>query len=118
MTKSNPTNADLKYTLLLFWHTLVPDGPAPVTEYVFHPVRKWRLDVAWPAYRVAVELQGGVWSRGAHGRGSGIVRNFDKLNNAQIEGWCVLQFSTDMLRDPAAVVGLVQAAIASRERSQ
>ena len=33
-------------------------------EYRFHPARRWRFDVAWPAQRIAVEVDGGQWIPG------------------------------------------------------
>ena len=59
-------------------------------EYRFHPIRKFRLDFAWPALRVAVECQGGIWNQGAHGRGSGIERDCEKLALAAALGWRVI----------------------------
>ncbi len=56
--------------------------PIPVAEYRFHPTRKWRMDWAWPDQRVALEIDGGVWVRGAHGRGTGIVRDQEKGREA------------------------------------
>jgi len=66
--------------------------PAPVMEYAFAaPARKWRFDFAWVTSRVALEVEGGIWTRGAHGRGSGIVRDLEKYNAATLRGWRVLR---------------------------
>lgn len=79
--------------------------PKPTREYKFHPIRKWRLDYAWElapreAYRpkVAVEVQGGIWTGGKHGRGSGIAKDYEKLNHAQALGWAVLQLTPQQVR--------------------
>ena len=64
---------------------------------VFDPNRKWRFDLAWPAAMVAVEIHGSVWARGRHTRGGGFIRDREKINAAGILGWCVLEFSTDVL---------------------
>jgi very-short-patch-repair endonuclease len=66
--------------------------PAPVTELKFHPSRKFRFDYAWPEHRVAVEINGGVWSGGRHTRGAGYLRDMEKINSAQEMGWVVLQY--------------------------
>jgi len=50
-----------------------------------------------------IEVQGGVWNGGAHGRPTGITRDMDKLNQAQIYGWKVLQFDTKMVKSGAAL---------------
>lgn len=65
----------------------------PLREYRFHPVRRWRFDFAWPEYKLAVEVNGAIYQRGRHSRGSGLEKDYDKLNNAQLLGWTVLQFS-------------------------
>ena len=54
----------------------------PVTEYVFCPYRKYRFDYAWPDYHVALEKEGGVFTRQAHGSVTGILRDIDKYNLA------------------------------------
>ena len=45
--------------------------PAPEYEYRFAPPRRWRFDAAYPEHMVAVELEGGIFSRGRHTRGTG-----------------------------------------------
>jgi very-short-patch-repair endonuclease len=67
--------------------------PTPEREYRFHPVRKWRFDFAWPSERLAVEVEGGVWTRGRHTRGSGFVKDVEKYNAAMQLGWMVLRFT-------------------------
>ena len=83
--------------------------PTPKRELKFHPTRRWRFDFAWPDQMVAVEIQGGVWSGGAHGRGSGITRNYEKYNAAAVRGWRVLQGDSSMLRSGDLIDDLVAA---------
>lgn len=53
-----------------------------------HPYKPhYRFDFAWPSLMVAVEMNGGVWSQGAHGRGTGIERDYAKANLARAKGW-------------------------------
>ena len=33
-----------------------------VKEFKFHPVRKWRFDYAVPEHKIALEVEGGVWT--------------------------------------------------------
>ena len=68
-------------------------GLEPVKEYRFHPVRKWRFDYAFPDYKIAIEINGGVWKAGRHNRGQGYINDLEKLNNAAALGWLVLQFT-------------------------
>ena len=65
--------------------------PTPEAEHRFHAVRKFRFDFAWPDARLALEVEGGVWSGGAHGRGTGIVRDMAKATLAAEEGWRIIR---------------------------
>jgi len=69
--------------------------PCPEPEHMFHDSRKWRLDFAWVEHRVAVEEHGGVWTRGRHTRGQGFINDREKMNEAQLLGWIVLEVTTD-----------------------
>lgn len=63
----------------------------PVFEFQFHPVRKWRFDMAWWPEMVALEVQGGTWRKGggAH-RGTGAERDYEKFTEAACLGWRIL----------------------------
>lgn len=79
------------------------------TEYRFHPHRKWRFDIAWPDRRVAVEIDGGVWSGGRHTTGRGFEGDLEKINSAQALGWIVLRVTPQMWkRAPQAFVVLMR----------
>lgn len=64
-------------------------------EYRFHPERKWRFDFAWPEQRVALEVEGGAWTRGRHTRSVGFINDCTKYNAATAAGWRVLRVTTD-----------------------
>lgn len=61
-----------------------------VREYRFHPVRRWRFDIAWPDARVACEVHGGRWVAGRHVRPQGFAADCEKLSAAAINGWRVV----------------------------
>lgn len=73
---------------------LALDGPYLVTEYKFHPERKWRFDYAHLPTKTAIEINGGVWSGGRHNRGAGYLRDREKVNTAQMLGWKVFELGT------------------------
>jgi hypothetical protein len=73
--------------------------PAPIHECRFAPPRLWRFDLAWPEARLAVEIQGGIFTRGRHVRGASLLREWEKLNTAALMGWAVLLVSTDQVTD-------------------
>ena len=106
------TQSQLERAFDRWWHMLAHDSPAPEAEFRFHPVRRWRLDFAWPGARVGVELQGGTFTRGRHTRGAGYERDCEKLNALQSAGWRVFYVTAGMLRDnPASVVEMIQEAL-------
>lgn len=63
---------------------------APLTEYRFHPERRWRFDYAWPGMKLALEVEGGMWVMGRHNRGSGQVKDLEKYSEAAILGWRIV----------------------------
>lgn len=69
----------------------------PVPEYEFHPHRKWRFDYAWPLQRIALEVDGGIWSQGRHVRGAGRKADMEKFTQAARFGWRVVYFEPDEL---------------------
>lgn len=66
-----------------------------VKEFKFHPVRKWRFDFAIPEYKIAIEIDGGVWTYGRHNRSTGYIADMEKFNAAASLGWVVLKFTPD-----------------------
>ena len=67
-------------------------GEDCLAELPFHPARRWRFDYAFPAVKVAVEIDGGVFTGGRHSGGVGQKRDFEKLNAAAEMGWLVLHY--------------------------
>jgi len=75
--------------------------PKPELEYRFHPERMWRFDFAWPKYKLALEVDGGVFLPGAgrHNSGAGFSGDCEKLNSAAVIGWRILRvFPKDLLK--------------------
>lgn len=98
----------------LFYDAWVIMGaaPAPVAEYPFDAEigRKHRFDWAWPAQRVAVEVDGGGYAFRGGRHNSDADR--EKLNIAASLGWRVYRFSpTQLVHDPAGCVDMVLAGL-------
>ena len=74
-----------------------------VREYQAIPGRRFRFDFCWVKEHLAVEIQGGTYSRGAHARPLGIKRDYEKGNLAVQFGWRVLQFDADMVKSGQAL---------------
>ncbi len=62
-----------------------------VQEYRFHPTRKWRFDFAIPTHKIALEVEGGVWTGGRHISPKGFLGDMEKYNTATIMGWRVVR---------------------------
>lgn len=75
----------------------------PVCEHPYWRERDWRIDFAWPDRRLAVELQGGVWSGGRHTRGAGYIADDEKSNRLTEDGWRVLRFTREEVDSNQAV---------------
>lgn len=65
-------------------------------EYRFHDTRRWRFDfVMLPLEaKIAVEIEGGVFTQGRHTRGKGFTEDLLKYNEAVMLGWRVLRYTT------------------------
>lgn len=87
-----PSKTDL-FTL----HIGKLSGFAVVKEFKFHPARQWRLDYAIPDRKVAVEVEGGVWTEGRHTRGSGFVKDMEKYNELACLGWLLIRCTPSKL---------------------
>lgn len=76
-----------------------------VREYRFYEKRRWRFDFAFPEKdkMIAIECEGGVYSRGRHVRGKGFEDDCVKYNEATILGWRVLRATTAQVVDGQAI---------------
>ncbi len=83
-------------------------GLKPVTEFRFHPTRKWRSDFAFPDKMLLVEFEGGVFVKGRHTRGAGFVADCEKYNNAALLGYVVMRFTDKHVRTGEALVMIEQ----------
>ena len=87
----------------------IPDLPPPAREHRFHPIRRWRLDFAWPALQVAVEVHGATHAKGRHTRGKGYEQDREKMNEAALMGWLVIEVTAGQVRSGQAAVWAKQA---------
>jgi len=61
--------------------------------------RRWRSDIAFPAVRVAVEIDGGLWIYGRHNRAAGALADMEKGNGYASLGWIVFHCPWEWLED-------------------
>jgi very-short-patch-repair endonuclease len=81
-------------------------------ELRFHDTREWRFDLAAPYAMLAIEIEGGAFSRGKsrHTTGTGFVDDCDKYAFALLLGWRVLRVPTDWVWNGRAAALFVAAA--------
>jgi very-short-patch-repair endonuclease len=79
-------------------------------------LQDWRFDFAWVYLKLAVEIEGGVWSRGRHVRGSGYISDMRKYNAAQLAGWTVLRYDSESVASGRAI-NEVEVIIKKREKT-
>jgi hypothetical protein len=77
--------------------------PEPVTEHRFHAERRWRFDFAWVDQRIALEVEGGVWTQGRHTRGAGFLADLQKYNAATMSGWRLIRCTPEQLANGEAI---------------
>lgn len=83
--------------------------PEPEREYRFLKPRRYRADFAWPAKRVLVEVEGGIYSNGRHVRGKGYANDCRKYSLAAADGWKVLRFTAADIEDGSAALMIERA---------
>jgi hypothetical protein len=81
--------------------------PDPQFEYLYATPRRFRFDLAWPRYHVAVEIDGGVYGLGprcpacgrrkvgAHSSIKDILRDHERANIAARYGWTILRYTPE-----------------------
>ena len=82
------------------WQKLYPSAPLE-REVLLIPGRRFRFDFVHKPSRVAIEIQGGTYSRTAksHGTGVGLDRDYEKNNLAQYHGYIIFQLSCKMITE-------------------
>ena len=105
---ARPGSADNSETLAAQVRALLPHVEI-VTEYRFHPQRRWRADVAIPMVHILAEIEGGAWTRGRHTRGAGFVADMEKYNAATLAGWRVFRYTPKQVEDGTAAVQIAEA---------
>lgn len=73
--------------------------PGCVSEYRFYKPRKWAFDYAWPAHKLALEVEG---IGGRHQFTGGFIKDMIKYTAAGILGWRVLRVTNQQIKNGQA----------------
>lgn len=65
--------------------------PPATHEHKFHAIRLWRFDYCWPDKKIALEVEGGVFTGGRHTSGPGFIGDMEKYNQAVLLGWRIIR---------------------------
>lgn len=76
--------------------------PRPRAQVMLIPGRRYRFDFAYLEARLAVEVSGQIWHKGAHTSGRGVTRDAAKANELACIGWRLLVFTPEMIADGTA----------------
>ena len=112
-----PDESNLERTFDTLLRQISQNTLMPEKEYGFAKKlgRRWRFDRAWPEHKVAVELEGGVYTQGRHTRGKGFEADCEKYNQATAMGWRVFRLTAGMLaKDPCKHINLILEMIRDR----
>lgn len=82
--------------------------PASTREFQFMKGRRFRFDYAFIDKKIAVEVEGGIWIQGRHTRGLGYLKDMEKYNLATLEGWRVLRFTPQQLKQEQTYLMLLE----------
>lgn len=100
--KSKPKNkipAGKRYLLPEILTALLQEANLPKyeieTEYIFARPRLWRFDFAIAELRLAIEIEGGIYTSGRHTRGKGYHSDMIKYRTATYLGWDVVRYTPD-----------------------
>lgn len=72
--------------------------PPPYREFTFHDLRDWRLDLAWPEYKLAIEVDGSV-----HRTKKRFLSDIEKYNALLEHGWRCIRVTPVMVASGEAI---------------
>lgn len=89
--------------------------PAPVAEFRLDPSRRFRFDLAWPDWKIAIEIEGLVYSNrgdnqlvGRHVSVTGFKRDIEKYRLAFERLWFLLRVTSADARSGVACNAIVE----------
>lgn len=87
-----------RYPLILRDQIIEAGLPQPYREFSWHPTRNFRADLAWPARKFAVEVDGAV-----HRIKGKFERDIERHNLLIREGWTYIRVTPAMVKSGEAL---------------
>jgi hypothetical protein len=66
-------------------------------------LKDWRFDFAWPDFKFAAEVEGGIFVNGRHTRGAGYREDCLKYHRAMALGWTIYRCDDSLVKNGSAV---------------
>ena len=63
-----------------------------IYEYRFDTVRKFKFDYANLRLKIAIEIEGGIYTGTGHAKTGRFLSDMEKYNEAAIKGWIILRY--------------------------
>lgn len=92
------SQSNLENQFITLWESLFPEIKLD-TEVKLIPQRRFRFDFVHRLSKVAIEINGGNWSRGRHTRASALLSEYEKINLAQMEGYQIFILNNEMITE-------------------
>lgn len=64
-----------------------------IYEFKFNTGRKFKFDYANLPMKIAVEIEGGIYTGTGHAKTGRYLSDMSKYNDAQLRGWIVLRYA-------------------------
>lgn len=64
-----------------------------VYEYKFDSLRKFKFDYANLRLKIAIEIEGGIYTGTGHAKTGRYLSDMEKYNTASIKGWIILRYA-------------------------
>jgi hypothetical protein len=91
--------------------------PEPVGEWYPLEHREYRIDLAWPGPKVGLDVQGGLFTQGAHSRPAGIRADIERMNLIVAAGWRLFYCEPDLASIARAIMLIANSCLRSSSSS-
>lgn len=88
----------LEYEFESLWLAMFPNIDLEA-QYRINKKRRFKYDYCNTESFVLIEINGQIWHIGGHSSGTGLMRDYEKLNFAARHGYVTFQLSREMITE-------------------